>query len=427
MYDLIVIGAGPGGYVAAAYAAKRGMKVCLVHRGEWGGNCLHWGCIPTKALLHDAGEGSPFQKMFERKNRLVMRLARGVEALIKNAQVDVRVGQAELVWEENIPSVKVSEEILKTKRVLLATGSQPNMLNFKNSQNVLSSDGVLSLKECPTSICVLGSGAVGVEFANFFAKLRVTIHVIELAGQILPSEDADVAKILQKSLERQGVKFHLNNTIQKIVDNADSVIVTLSDGTTLETSKLLVAVGRQFQNEQWQLQLGSRGEVLVDRNYQTSSPHVWAIGDMIGQGLLAHLAMHQGIQAVRHMLGENVRPLNTVPTGIFTTPEIASVGVKQKNMTPSMSLHCFELNHLGKMQAINQNDGFIKMIVDSATKKVLGVALIGPHAVDLISEAALAIEHGLTAHDMAATIHPHPSLSEALWEVSMQAIGVPIH
>ncbi len=309
----------------------------------------------------------------------------------------------------------------------MATGSQPNMLNFKTSQNVLSSDGVLSLKECPQSICILGSGAVGVEFADFFAKLKVTIHVIEMAGQILPSEDTDLAKVLQKSLERQGVKFHLNNTIQKIVDTEGSVIVTLSDGTTLETAKLLVAVGRQFQNEQWQLQLGSRGEVLVDSNYQTSAPQVWAIGDMIGQGLLAHLAIHQGLQSVHNMLGEKVKTLNTVPSGIFTTPEIASVGVKQKSMSSAMAVYRFELNHLGKMQAINQNDGFIKMIVDSATKKVLGVALIGPHVVDLISEATIAIEHGLTAYDLAATIHPHPTLSEALWEVAMQAIDVPIH
>jgi dihydrolipoamide dehydrogenase len=211
IYDLVVIGAGPGGYVVVVYAVKRGMKVCLVHRGEWGGNCLHWGCIPTKSLLHDAGEGSPFQKMFERKNRLVMRLARGVEALIKNAQVDVVLGDASLDLSGTNARVKVGEKILDTKRVLLATGSKPNMLNFTKSSQVLSSDEVLHLKELPESICILGSGAVGVEFADFFTKLKVKVHVVEIAEQIIPSEDADIAKLLQKSLERQGAKFYLKN------------------------------------------------------------------------------------------------------------------------------------------------------------------------------------------------------------------------
>jgi dihydrolipoamide dehydrogenase len=426
IYDLVVIGAGPGGYVSAVAAAKRGLKTAIVFHGEMGGNCLHWGCIPTKSLLHD-GDG-------DRKNRVVKRLSMAIEALIKENKIDAYLGWGKIIQKDgNVIKVGVEtgEELLpiQTKKVLLATGTKPRIAPFKKSDKVITSDELLQLKNLPQSMAVIGAGAVGLEFAQYLSEMKVKVTVIEMADQILPGEDRDVAELLQKCLERQKIKFILGQKIQNLVE--DQKISLTLDSKTIEVDGVLVATGRQFNNADFEkagIKLGARGEVWVNENFETSLPGVYAVGDMIGKELLAHAAIHQGLCVVR---AQNIVPLQNVPACLYTNPEVASVGLhfdklsdQEKN---TVAVSKFMLNHLGKMQAIAENEGFVKLIYEKKSGIILGVSLIGPHVSEMAAYATMLVDKKITVQEVAATIHPHPTVSEGIWEAAMQASGLGIH
>jgi len=425
IYDLVVIGAGPGGYVNAVAAAKRGLKTAIIYHGEAGGNCLHWGCIPTKSLLHD-GDG-------DRKNRVVKRLSMAIEALIKENKIDTYLGWGKII--EATPTgiklgVETGSEVLpvQTKKVLLATGTKPRITPFKKSDKVMTSDELLQLKNLPESMAVIGAGAVGLEFAQYLSERKIKVTVLEMADQILAGEDKDVAELLQKCLERKKIKFILGQKIQDLTEG-DKVSITL-DSKKIEVDQVLVATGRQFNNidfEKAGVKLGARGEVLVNESFETSLSGVFAVGDMIGKELLAHAAIHQGLKVIDTITGKKRNGMGSVPACLYTNPEVASVGIKEKHMTDAMAISKFQLNHLGKMQAIAENEGFVKLIYEKKSGVILGVSLIGPHVSEMAAYAALLVDKKVTVQEVAATVHPHPTVSEGIWEAAMQATGLGIH
>ncbi len=425
IYDLVVIGAGPGGYVSAVAAAKRGLKTAIIYHGEAGGNCLHWGCIPTKSLLHD-GDG-------DRKNRVVKRLSMAIENLIKENKIDAYLGWGKII-EKTSDLIKLGVETgsevlpVQAKKVLLATGTKPRVAPFKKSDKVITSDELLQLKQLPETMAVIGAGAVGLEFAQYLSEMKVKVTVIEMAEQILPGEDRDVAELLQKCLERKKIKFILG---QKIQDLSETQKISLTlDSKKIEVDQVLVATGRQFNNSEFEksgIKLGARGEVQVDAHFETSLPGVFAVGDMIGKELLAHASIHQGLKVVDQISGIKSEAMGAVPACLYTNPEVAGVGLKEKNIKEGQAVSKFQLNHLGKMQAIAENEGFVKLIYDQKSGVILGVSMIGPHVSEMAGYAALLVDKKITVQELARTIHPHPTVSEGIWEAAMSAAGLGIH
>ncbi len=461
--DLVVIGSGPGGYVAAIRAAQLGLKVAVVERDpEFGGTCLHRGCIPTKALLHTAGlldgiRGSEgfgvkvagaeldLAKTHAYKDGVVKKNARGIEYLFKKNGIEGIHGRGRLAGPNEVlvePAGPDGESTtLKTRFVLVATGSVPREVPVAptDGEAVLNSDHALQFPEVPASIVVAGAGAVGCEFASLFASFGSEVTLIEMLPRLLPLEDEEVSKELARAFKKRGIKTLTDTKLGGVERGAKGLEIALESGGKAEkvsAEKLLVAIGRAPVTEGIGLEeLGielDKGYVPVDGTMRTSAQSVYAIGDVVRTPWLAHVASAEGILAVEHMAGQDVRPIDydKVPSVTYCEPEVGSVGLTEaeaRERGHEVAVGKFPFSALGKAAIVGKTGGFVKVVRETAYDELLGVHIIGPHATDLIAEACVALRIESTTEELFRTIHAHPTLSEGLAEAAHAASGHAIH
>lgn len=443
---LVVIGGGPGGYVAALKAAMLGAEVTIVEKGKVGGTCLNVGCIPTKALLACSDvlstvkeakkfgiqmEGdvkADFTTIMERKEKVVTQLVKGIEFLFESKGVKLVRGLGKLVSNKEVEVTKEdgTKESIQADKIILATGSVPVVPKFLpyDGKNVMTSDEVLNLKEQPKSIIVVGGGVIGCEIGQFLNRLGTEVKIVEMLPQLLPLEDEDVAKILQRSFKQEKLKFFVGDGIATVEVGDGNVVATLSSGKKVEAEKMLVAIGRRPYTDGLGLdELGiqtERGRVIVNEYLETSMEGVYAIGDLTISPDLAHLASRQGIVAVENAVLDKKKKVSykAVPGCIFTEPEVASVGMKEKQAKEAginYKVGKFDFRGLGKAQAMGKLQGFVKVITDEKDV-IIGASIIGERAADMLGELTLACELGLTAEQVGEVIHPHPTLCEGIME-----------
>ena len=455
---IIIIGAGPGGYVAAIRAAQLGAQVTIVEEQVVGGVCLNWGCIPSKTLLNlvDLGErarhaeawgltfegpiGFDLKRMMARKNDVVQSLVKGISTLFKQWKIQHVAGRGELVSDRQVRVTDAdgASSLLESDAIVLATGSSwPQMPQFPiDGQQVISSKEALELAEIPRSVIIVGGGVEGCEFACLFSGLGSQVTLVEMMPTVLPMEDEDTVAILTREFKKRKVQLYLNATIQDWKSTADGIHSTLSTGESVIADKMLISVGRRMNSrglglEAVGVQTGSREEILVDEHMETSVPGVYAIGDVTGKSMLAHVASAQGKVAVSNAMG-TTQSINyeVIPAGIFTLPEIGRVGLTEQQAREHgipMAIGRFRYGGIGKAQAVGEITGQFKVIADKESKKIVGVHIIGAHAADLIHEGALAMQGGLTVADVADMIHAHPTLSEGLMEAAEDIERLAIH
>ena len=455
---IIIIGAGPGGYVAAIRAAQLGAQVTVVEAQAVGGVCLNWGCIPSKTLLNlvDLGErarhaqawgltfegsiGFDLKRMMARKNDVVQSLVKGITALFKQWKIQHVAGRGELVTDRQVRVTDVdgATSLLEADAIVLATGSSwPQLAQFPiDGQQVISSKEALELVDIPRSILIVGGGVEGCEFACLFSGLGSQVTLVEMMPTVLPTEDEDIVAVLTREFKKRKVKLCLKTTIQDWQSPAEGIQATLSSGESVIAEKMLISVGRRMNSrglglETVGVKTGSREEILVDEHLETSVPGVYAIGDVTGKSMLAHVASAQGKVAVSHAMGvpQSIN-YEVIPAGIFTLPEIGRVGLTEQQARErglQTTVGRFRYGGLGKAQAVGEITGQFKVIADEQSKKIVGVHIIGAHAADLIHEGALAMQGGLTVKDVAGMIHAHPTFSEGLMEAAEDIEGLAIH
>lgn len=458
LYDVAVIGGGPGGYVAAIRAAQLGAKVLLVERDKLGGVCLNRGCIPTKTLLKSAEKWQDlkqchefglradhisfnFGEIMERKNQLVTKLRDGVEKLINSNDIEIVYGAAVLDGINGLIVEHACGKIsYKAQNIIIATGSVPMSLPIPGQElsAVIDSNDVLEITHVPRTMMVIGAGAVGIEFASIFQSFGCEVTVVEMMPTILPNIDDDVVKRMGVILRKQGIKMLTNTKVISIEQIADGVNVSLDNGKGIQeisVEKVLVATGRkpvvlELGLETVGIDYNDKG-INVNEKMETNIPGFYAIGDVTGQEMWAHAASTEGMVAAENALGgHSIMNYSAVPGCIFTTPEIAMVGLtekeaQEKNVNTKISRFNFASN--SKAVSMGETDGLVKIISHADSGRVLGMHILGPHASDLIMEGALAIRNELTAKDIAHTIHPHPSLSETVMESAHGIDGNIIH
>ena len=454
-YDVVILGAGPGGYVAALRAAQLGATVCLIEKNVVGGTCLNRGCIPSKALIHSAAlwkrahEGAAFgvtasNWVFDwtaaqtRKSQIVSTQVKGVHMLLGTAKVVVKQGMGSLL---DSRSVKIaadgSEETVTAKAVILASGSEPKGLPGVeiDGDRILTSTETLQLPALPKTFLIVGGGVIGMEFASMLSSLGTQVTVVEMLPQLLPTEDPMLVRILQGALQKQGVAFHVNTKVEKVEHTPTGVRVQISGGTSVEAERVLIATGRALNSAGIGLDkagvLVAHGAVQVNERMETSARGVYAIGDVTGVSLLAHVASMQGLVAAANATGGTATmDYSAVPNCIYTDPEIASVGLsepKAKEEGRAVKIGRFNFASLGKAMCIGETAGMVKVVADAQTDRVLGIGIVGPHATDIIAEGVLAVRHGLTAAQVAEAIHAHPTLPEAMGEAMHDVHGQAIH
>lgn len=439
--DIIIIGAGPGGYETANYAASRGLSVTIFEMSELGGTCLNRGCIPTKTLcknaevlnlLQEATEfgisdvvfSVDFAKMIERKNNVVAQLREGVAMALKHPNITLVQGEAAIT---SAKSVVCNGESYECDNMIIATGSRPKFLPVEGVDLpcVLTSDEILELDTLPKSLCIIGGGVIGLEFASIFNSLGVEVTVVEFCKEVLPNFDSDVAKRLRQTLVKKGVALNVGAGVSSIVANEDGTAIVKYEqkGKSLEVAceKVLMAVGRAPRLPQGLdtagVEYSPRG-ILVDENMLTNVSGVYAIGDVNARCMLAHAATFQGKRAVNTILGEkdNIR-LDVMPSAVFTTPEASMVGVtdsycKENGVEVVVKKAFFRAN--GKAVAMNETDGILKLVVGATDGKILGCQILGAHAADLIQEVAVLMNKDATIDELKDIIHAHPTLGEVV-------------
>ncbi|MGB9790837.1 MAG: dihydrolipoyl dehydrogenase [Thermotoga caldifontis] len=450
MYDAVVIGAGPAGYVAAIKLAQHGKRVAVVEKSFVGGTCTNWGCIPTKAILSSAhlyrnvvekaselgvivqNVSFDFSKIKNHMNKVVVASRKGIEYLFKKNGIELVVGEAIV---ESPNSVKVQDKKLEAKYLVIATGSVPTLFPpFNEVPGIWTSDDVFKMERLPESVLIIGGGVIGVELATFFSSLNVKVTVVELLEHILPNEDADAAQVVAKSLKKKGVEIYESSKVVSVqpAENGYRSIVETKDGQLEKvTERVIVAVGRRpkIGDDVKALGLSIERGIKTDETMLTNVPNVYAIGDVRGQIMLAHVAMYEGVTAAENICGRTAKmDYSAVPSVIFTEPEVASVGIKEKDVDPStVKIFSFPLMANGRARTMLEKDGFAKFIADSKTGRILGATIVGPYATELIMEAAIAVRNGLTAEQLEKTIHPHPTLSETLLGAIEGIVDRPIH
>lgn len=450
-FDVVVIGGGPGGYVAAIRGAQLGLKVaCIEERGTLGGTCLNVGCIPSKALLHNShhfhmakhdfarrGIDVPtvnlnLPQLMKHKTEIVQSLTGGIEMLFKKNKVTYVKGHGTIT---SPTEVTVNETVYETKNILVATGSQPVVLPHLpvDEKTVVTSTGALSLDRVPEHMVVMGAGVIGLELGSVYLRLGAQVTVVDVLPHLGGGMDAQVAKTFQKLLEKQGMRFQLGTKVQTIAQNE----VRLEKGGVLQADTVLVAIGRKPNTAgltRIPLQMDAHGRIDVNDRFETSVPSIYAIGDVIRGPMLAHKAEEEGIACIEHIVHPGSGHVNydAIPSVIYTHPEVAWVGqteqaLKEKNIAYEVGTFPFLANSRAKTNA--DTDGFVKILADKQTDRILGAHIIGPNAGEMIAEATLAIEYGASSEDVARTCHAHPTLSEAFKEACMAAHGVkkPIH
>ncbi len=470
-YDVIVIGAGTGGYVAAIRAAQLGMKVaCVEKQKSLGGTCLIWGCIPTKTLLEHAhalkvvqaakewgvtiGDGSPLpvsvdmKQVNARKDKVVSGLTRGVEFLFKKNKIDWIKGTARLTGNGGVEVFEGDTQTLKARReIIVATGSAPRSVPgiTLDYERIITSDQAIHLKAVPRSIAIMGSGAVGVEFASIFRSFGAEVTIIELLPRLVPVEDEAVSAELQKSFRKKGITVLTGTKVTSAAVNGNGVDVTaaLADGSTREirAEYLLVATGRGpvtagLDAEKLGLEM-ERGYIKVDTMYRTNVPGVSAIGDVITLGSgphpqLAHVSSAEGIAVAERIAGHDVFPINYrhVPGCTYCDPEIGSVGLTEKQAIEQgydVRIGTFPFGVLGRAKAAGETEGFVKIVAEKKYDEILGVHMIGPRSTELVAEAVLALRLESTVEELVRTIHAHPTMAEGIGEAAHAAHGAAIH
>lgn len=420
MEDLIIIGAGPGGYETAIKAAKNGLKTTIINEGPLGGVCLNEGCIPTKTFCHYAGK-EEFETVVERKVQVVNQLRNGVAFLLKNPNITIVEGKASL---KDANTVTVGEVVYQAKNIIIATGSSSVRLPIPGSDSgiVLTSTDVLNLKELPESICVIGGGVIGLEMACYLRKFGAEVTVLEYAPNILPNFDEDISKRLKQMLDRQGIRIETSAQVTAIDD--EGIVSFEKKGQKYEAvcDKVLMAVGRKPNTDG--LNLDALGIIYdikgikVNENMQTSVPNIYAIGDVNGQMMLAHVASFQGHRVLNHILGntDQIR-FDLVPSSVFTMPEVASVGLTEAQCDDEeLDYRTVKVPYgsVGKAVAMGETDGFCKLIIDNENNTILGCHTMGSHASDLIQEVVTLMNLSVTLDRAKDIIHAHPTLSEII-------------
>jgi len=485
IYDVTVIGAGPGGYHSAIRAAQYGAKVALIEKAKLGGTCLNWGCIPTKALyasahlieqVHEAGEFGVeiasftpnFAKAVERKNKVVSELVAGIESLENGWKNDVFFGAGKIIGGNSNDGFEISIEgqdnkTIKSKRVIIATGSTPALIPAFNidHERILTSDDILSpdFKTVPKKLLIVGAGVIGCEFANIFASFGSEVELLEFLPTPIATEEPMIIKELAKKLDSKGIKIHTSQAVLSVENTGSGVKATTCSADVPrdkqndpETEKFiyeadfcLVSIGRAKVSsnlglEEMGIEL-DRGGIKIDtKTCETAVKGVYAIGDVAisGAPMLAHVASHMGDVAVANALAslggfpvkETTTDYNVVPATIFTSPNIGSVGLRRKvakDMGIDVLMGQFPFQSLGKAKCMGEEEGFIMILADKSTHKIVGASCIGAEAPELISEVALAMQHGLTVHDIGETIHSHPTISEMVLEGAEAVVGMAVH
>jgi dihydrolipoamide dehydrogenase len=459
-YDVLVIGAGPGGYVAAIKAAQNGKKTAIVEKESLGGVCLNWGCIPTKALLKSAEifEGlkhakdyglaadnvrADFAAVIKRSRDVAGAMAKGVEFLMKKNKITVLSGTATFVDAKTVTVKKADggAQSVSADNIIIATGHKPRTFPHLpvDGQRVVNYRHLLGATEQPKSLLCIGAGAIGMEFGYFFQTLGTKVTVVEVLDQVLPLEDAEVAKIVERSFIKAGVAIKLGTKVVKLEVKESGVAVHLEkDGKAevIEVDKVLVAVGFLASTEGVGLdkvgvKLDERGFIAVDANMLTNVPGVYAIGDVAGKQLLAHKASFEGEAAVGHIVGHPA-PLNyaQIPGCTYCQPQVASVGLTEKKALAEgrkLKVGRFSFAASGKAKAIGHPEGFVKLVFDAEFDQLIGAHLVGYDATELLAELSLAMKLECTAKEIMETIHAHPTLSEAVMESAADALGVCVH
>ena len=459
-FDAIVIGGGPAGYVCAIRLAQLGVKTaCVESRATLGGTCLNIGCIPSKNLLsmsdyyykalkNFSSIGIEIEKinlnlskMMQNKEKSVSVLTKGIEFLFKKNKVTYIKGTASLKSNNEVVVKENNKNtVYGTKNIIISTGSLPVSLpgiDFDEKQ-IVSSTGALSLKAIPKKMIIVGGGYIGLEMGSIWARLGSEIHVIEFLDHIIPGMDLDISKEFQKVLTKQGIKFLLETKVDKIVKQKNSVKIFTSGKNKKEfdCDVVLISVGRKpnttgLNLEKNKIKLDKQKRIEVDKNFKTSIPNVFAIGDVIKGNMLAHKAEEEGIAVAEIIAGQSGHVnYDTIPGVIYTTPEVASVGKTEEQLSQekiNYKIGKFPFMANSRAKVVNESEGFVKILADQVTDKVLGVHIIGPHAGELIAEVALAMEFGASAEDIARTCHAHPTYSEAIKEAALAVDKRTIH
>ncbi|HHY58991.1 MAG TPA: dihydrolipoyl dehydrogenase, partial [Clostridia bacterium] len=426
-YDVIIVGGGPGGYVAAIRAAQLGAKVAVVEKDNLGGTCLNRGCIPTKALVASAqllhnirnaaafginvdGFSLDFRRVMYRKQEIVTNLVKGIEFLFSRHKIQLFHGTGRIVAPGTVEIVYAdgNAEQLNGKNIIIATGSEPALITSLgyNGRTVITSNEALELEEIPKSLLIIGGGVIGCEFASIFHAFGTEITIVEAMPGILPLVDDEISRRLQMLMKNRGMTIKTKAMITSVTEGDGQVVATLDNGEEIAAEKVLISIGRTFNTgglglENVGVATGPKGEIIVDEYLRTNVPGIYAIGDVTNKIQLAHVASAQGIVAVEHIMGgTRAMDYSVVPSCIFTMPEVGCVGLtsqeaKEKGIKTKVGK--FPFTALGKARCIEETDGVVKIITDAETDQVLGVHILGPHATDLIAEAALAVQMGATA------------------------------
>jgi dihydrolipoamide dehydrogenase len=462
-FDVVVIGSGPGGYVAAIRAAQLGLKTAIVEKDKrLGGTCTLRGCIPTKQLLMSAhiyeqmqhaadfgvdasGIQLAFANVQKRKDKVVTKNSKGIEYLMKKNKITSfnGAGKLALPGKVEVTSADGQTQTLNTKNIIIATGSvvRPIPGFDTDGERVVNSDHILELKDVPKSLIVMGAGAVGVEFASVYSRFGAETTIVELLPRLVPLEDEEISKELEKSFRKRGLKSQVDTKLETLEKTDHGVVVTgktsKGEPVRLEAEMLLVAVGRMPYTEGLGLEgtkiKVEKGFIQVDGYQQTAEKGVYAIGDVVPTPLLAHLASKEGIVAVEHMAGyKDVRPINLrlVPNCTYCDPEVASVGLteaKAREMGYDVKTGKFPFSASGKARILGEEEGFVKVVSEAKYDEILGVHIIGPHATELIAEACVAMQLESTAEELGRTMHAHPTVSESVMEAAEGVHGLAVH
>lgn len=463
-YDVAIIGSGPGGYVAGIRAGQLGLKAVVIEREpNLGGVCLNWGCIPTKALIknaemvaflkkHAAEFGITVKdpeiswtKGVERSGRVVQRMNRGVAGLLKKHGCAVVHGSARFA---DAGTLEVASEGGATTRiaasnVIIATGSRSRMLPGieADGERILTSRHAVRLGAVPKRLLVMGSGAVGMEFGYVYNAYGAEVTIIEMLDRVLPLEDPDAGALVRKAFERSGIDVRTGTKVDAVAKTKSGVALTLSPAAggaseTIEGDQVLVAIGRAPNTEGLGLEAvgvqTERGFVKVDADLRSTVAHIFAIGDVAGPPMLAHKAMHEGVQVVEHLAGRATHPVDAsfIPNCTYCQPQVASIGLTEaraREAGHAVKVSQFPFVGVGKSVAIGETEGWVKIVSDARYGEILGATIVGPEATELIHELVLARTAELTADDLAAMVHAHPTLSEAIHEAALGVVGMPLH
>lgn len=453
MYDVFVIGGGPGGYVSAIRLAKNGFKVGLAEEKWLGGTCTNVGCIPTKALLFSSKifsrvkEAKKFgitlqdpsislSSVITRKDKVVLRLRKGIEYLLKKNKIDLFMERAKIVAKNKVLLEKSGKEI-EAKNIIIATGSGPIKFPPFTDEDIWVSDDIFSLKEQPKSLVIIGGGVIGVEMATFFSTIGTEVKIVEIMPHILPTEDEDLAEAVRKNLTKKGVEIFESAKTEKVEKNGNGFKLYLDingEKKEIEGEKVLLSVGRKANMgediEALGIETYKKG-IVTDERMRTNVEGIYAVGDINGKFMLAHVAMKEGIVAADNISGKEAKmDYSAVPSVIFTDPEISVVGKREwelKKEGVEYKTGIFPVSASGKARTMEESEGFCKVIIDKEEKKILGIQMFAPEATDMVMESVMSIQFGFSPEKLLEAIHPHPTMTEIVMEATEAALGKSLH